>query len=202
MPSRGQRWSRGVFLNVPFDETFEPLFVALVSSVVALGRTPRCVLEIPEDGQGRLVRILSLIRNCRTSIHDLSREEIPARFNMPFEVGIAFALSRLETPRHRFIVMESEKRRLKRTLNDLDGLDALCHENEPQILIARLLSTLGKRHGNPLPRDVITLHQEVWKMAVELKRAHLTSNIYSRALFCELVAGATKRASELRLLKP
>src|SRR5438132_838642 len=75
---------RSVFLNVPFDEDYERLFVALISALVALGRIPHCVLELPETGQGRLLRILQLISSCPVSIHDLSRAELPARFNMPF----------------------------------------------------------------------------------------------------------------------
>jgi hypothetical protein len=86
---------RSVFLNVPFDESYEPLFVALISALVALGRIPRCVLELPEMGSGRLARILQLIRSCSISIHDLSRVGLPVRFNMPFELGIAVALSRI-----------------------------------------------------------------------------------------------------------
>ena len=56
--------------------------------LVFLGQKPRCVLEIREQGDGRLARILDLIRACRISVHDLSRVTTPVRFNMPFEPGI------------------------------------------------------------------------------------------------------------------
>ena len=36
---------RSVFLNVPFDQGYEPLFVALISTLVALGRVPHSVLD-------------------------------------------------------------------------------------------------------------------------------------------------------------
>jgi len=49
MRNRGQGERRSVFLNVPFDQAYEPIFVALITSLVALGRNPRCVLEIPES---------------------------------------------------------------------------------------------------------------------------------------------------------
>ena len=38
---------RDVFLNVPFDKAYERQFVALIAALVAIGRTPRCVLELP-----------------------------------------------------------------------------------------------------------------------------------------------------------
>lgn len=60
-----------VFLNVPFDRAYEPFFVTLVSALISLGQTPRCVLEVRERGQGRLARIYELLRSCGVSIHDL-----------------------------------------------------------------------------------------------------------------------------------
>ncbi len=45
-PLTAQPSERSVFLDVPFDARYEPLFVGLVAAVTALGRIPRCVLEI------------------------------------------------------------------------------------------------------------------------------------------------------------
>jgi len=96
MRSRGEANRRSVFLNVPFDKGYESLFVSLISALVSLGRVPHCVLEVPDPGIGRLPRILRLIRSCPVSMRDLSRVGLPVRFNMPFELGIAVALSRIE----------------------------------------------------------------------------------------------------------
>ena len=81
-----------VFLNVPFDRAYESLFVALVGTLVFVRMRPRCVLEVRETGEGRLARIFELMRSCRVSIHDLTRAGTPSRFNMPFELGLAYAL--------------------------------------------------------------------------------------------------------------
>jgi len=54
MPLGIQGSRQDVFLNVPFDDSYEPLFVSLIAALVALGRTPRCVLEVPETGNARL----------------------------------------------------------------------------------------------------------------------------------------------------
>jgi len=86
-----------VFLNVPFDTAYEPLFITLVGTLIFLKQEPHCVLEVREQGDGRLSRIFELMRRCRQSIHDLSRAGTPARFNMPFELGLACAL-RLAIP--------------------------------------------------------------------------------------------------------
>jgi len=63
MRTREELRRRSVFLNLPLDKSYERLFVAMISALVAIGRTPRCVLEVPEQGDGRLARILHLIRS-------------------------------------------------------------------------------------------------------------------------------------------
>ncbi len=190
---------RSVFLNVPFDQGYEPLFVALISALVALGRVPHSVLEVPEHGDGRLVRILHLIRSCPVSIHDMSRVGLPVRFNMPFELGIAVALSRIEG-RHKFIVLEARRHRLQQTLSDANGIDPGIHEATVRGVISCALSHLGKPHGNPDPKTVVRIHRQLWKTTSFLKATHGRANIYSRSIFGELVAGANRLATKEGLI--
>lgn len=87
-----------VFCNVPFDRQYERLYLALIATLVGLGLNPRCVLEI-EPSRVRLDRICELIAECPYSLHDLSRIQVSQRpfrvprFNMPFELGLAAAIS-------------------------------------------------------------------------------------------------------------
>jgi hypothetical protein len=199
MRSKREASRRSVFLNVPFDESYEPLFVALISALVALGRTPRSVLEVPEQGDGRLVRILRLIRSCPVSIHDLSRVGLPVRFNMPFELGIAVALARADK-KHKFILLEAERHRLQKTLSDVNGIDPGIHGATVRGVISCVLSLLGKQRVNPYPKQVAHIHRQLWKTVPFLKRNHGRSNIYSRAIFDELVAGAFTLAKKEGLI--
>jgi hypothetical protein len=61
-----------VFVNVPFDQEYEPLLVALVAALTAYDLVPRTVLEIPPEVD-RLDRLRKLIQGCGMSVHDLSR---------------------------------------------------------------------------------------------------------------------------------
>jgi hypothetical protein len=88
---------QAVFLNVAYDRQYEPIFVALVAALLALGRKPRCILQILDSGEGRPKRIFRLLEGCAVSLHDLSRVHPPVRFNMPFELGMALALRRYRT---------------------------------------------------------------------------------------------------------
>ncbi len=48
---------KSVFLNVPFDKRYEPIFLGLVTGLVSLGLKPRSVIEIPDSGEGRMKRL-------------------------------------------------------------------------------------------------------------------------------------------------
>jgi hypothetical protein len=147
------------------------------------------VLEVAETGDGRLVRILQLIRSCRVSIHDLSRVGVPVRFNMPFELGIAFALRRLDG-NHEFFILEAVRLRLQKTLSDVNGMDPSIHSGTIKGIISCVLSSLGKPRGNLGSQQVTRIHRQLWKTVPYLKKSHGRSNIYSRAIFGELVEGA------------
>ncbi len=82
-----------VFLNVPFDTAYRPLFEAMVFAVLDCGFQPRCALETTDAGQVRVQKIAAIIRECALGIHDISRtgldkESRLPRFNVPFELGL------------------------------------------------------------------------------------------------------------------
>lgn len=200
MPAHRKADGQSVFLNVPFDSSYEPLFIALICTLITIGRSPRCVLELPELGQGRLNRLVDLIQSCPISIHDLSRVGSPVRFNMPFELGLAVAMRRF-LPSHSFIILEGKRFRLQKTLSDLNGFDPGIHNCSRTGIISCVLSALGSRYGNPTLLQVKQLATEVWKTACTLKKEHNRSSIYSRAIFIELVEVATLLAARQGLIQ-
>jgi hypothetical protein len=129
-----------VFVNVPFDAAYEPLFEALVFTVFACGYRVRCALEDSDSGDIRLDKLVELIRESSRSIHDLSRiehgeNELP-RFNMPFELGLALGAKRFgRRPRDRIKIMVRERYKLPAYLSDLGGNDPDAHENQPEKVI-------------------------------------------------------------------
>ncbi len=194
---------RAVFLNVPFDDSYEPLFIALIASLVAIGRIPRSVLEITESGQGRLRRILKQMEACRISMHDLSRVGQPARFNMPFELGLAYALRTYRHPprRYLFLLLEKVPYRLSRTLSDLAGYDPVIHNGKPIGAITAVLDGLGKGRNDPSPQEVYRLWRKLMKVARALKRTERRDSIFSRAMFKRLVAAAAELATQAHLIQ-
>ena len=93
-----------VFLNCPFDDAYRALLGAITFTVLDLGLTPRCALEVDAAAENRLEKIFRIIGECHLGIHDISRTDpdpvhgLP-RFNMPLELGISSAAESLAGPR-------------------------------------------------------------------------------------------------------
>lgn len=186
-----------VFLNVPFDRSYEKQFIALIAALISLGRRPRCVLEIPDSGEGRLERIIKHIQSCRVSLHDLSRAK---RFNMPFELGIACAVARLNT-RHNFFVFQKDDLRLDLRLSDLKGIDHSTHGGTVRGTIACVLDVLHTFGKNPAAESVFRLYADLFQVAKEHKRKYRRSDVFSRSLFGVLIVAGATLASEEGLIR-
>jgi hypothetical protein len=203
-PLTAQPSERSVFLDVPFDARYEPLFVDLVAAVTALGRIPRCVLEI-QPSKDRLKRILSLMSTCRVSIHDLSRVQrsrpgLLPRFNMPFELGLAVAFSHLDL-KHEFFIFEEKRFRLLTTLSDLSGYDAEIHGGTAEGILGAVMNCLGRR-GRPLPADALLRHaKDVARAARKLERSHLAHTLFARETFLALATASAENAKQAGLIE-
>src|SRR6185295_8761409 len=141
---------KSVFLNVPYDSSYEPFFATLISTLVSLGQQPHCVLEVRERGQGRLERIYQLLRSCAISIHDLSRAGRTARYNMPFELGLACSFGLAGVP-HEVLVLDTIRYRLDRTLSDYKGRDPLLYHGRVDGLVDCLADVFQTGPG-PSPK--------------------------------------------------
>ena len=136
-------FEKNVFVNCPFDEQYLPLLRPLLFTIIYLGLKPRIALEAIDSGELRLAKIVSLIRESKFSIHDLSRSEAAAagelyRLNMPFELGIDFGCRLFGNKGHRgkrTLILESKTYRYKAAISDLSGADVECHENVPYKVI-------------------------------------------------------------------
>lgn len=188
-----------VFINVPFDSSYESLFVTLVGSLVFLGQEPHCVLEVREKGDGRLNRIVELMRMCRMSIHDLSRTGTPVRFNMPFELGLACSLKVANPDTYEVFVLDSRPYRIDKTLSDYKGRDPLIHGGTCDGMVACLLDTFVADVPDAASEFRNAVRQ-LRRSAQLLKKQMKTSSLFRPALFRLVVAAATDIAIERRFI--
>jgi hypothetical protein len=176
------------FLNLPFDPRYERIYLALIAGLSGLGLTPRTVLELPPT-RDRLTQLLRLIRSCSVSVHDLSCVSLsgPAprcpRFNMPFELGLAVATSRLG-PRHHWVVLESVRYRLQKSLSDLNGFEPYIHDGTPEGVL-RALGDAFERENQPSEAQLLAQYRELRRVA-----ARLPKDLFRPRAFRELVLAA------------
>ena len=177
-----------VFLNVPYSPSYEKMLVALTAALVAVGCRPRLTFQIADGGQGRLRRIVELLRSCPVSIHDLSAVGLPPRFNMPFELGLACAIQQ-HGEGHRFLMLERKPHRLDQTLSDLKGIDPKIHHGRVDDVIGAVLDVLVRRHHVLSVDDVLPLHRYAQRHLVPpLKRRHHANSLFHPRIYGELVA--------------
>lgn len=182
-----------VFLNVPYGPSHERRLLALTSALISIGCRPRLTFEIPEHGQGRLARILELIGFCTLSIHDLSSVGYPARFNMPFELGLACAIKHLKG-NHRFMVLERVEHRFDRHLSDLKAIDPKIHNGTVVGAINAVLDSWEKPDGNPSSAEVLSLYRRLRRILPLLKSRHHADGLFRPRIYGHLVALGTAQA--------
>lgn len=144
-PKRAVRrdFGKTVFVNCPFDSSYTHLLRPLLFTIVDLGFVPRIASERADSAENRIDKIVQLIRSSQLSIHDLScaQSSAPgefARLNMPFELGIAYAVGlnrRAGSKPRAILVLEKNQYDLKRALSDLAGTDVKHHSSQPEDLI-------------------------------------------------------------------
>jgi hypothetical protein len=189
------RAANDVFINIPFDPSYEYLYLSLIAGLVATGLNPRCVVEIP-SGDDRLARIFKLISVCPYSIHDLSAVGLSRkpfrvpRFNMPFELGLAVALNLTSQGQHRFRILDAVKHRAEQSLSDLKGYDAYVHNKRASGVLDAILDMFSKLSGRPL--DEIEDLRWVYRELATARRTKLrrTPDIFRADPFAKLVVAA------------
>jgi hypothetical protein len=130
-------YGRRVFLNVPFDNNYRKMLHALICSTVCMGFVPGCALRISEMNKARMRKIIEYIEKSSISIHDLSRKSganKAPRFNMPFELGIAYIL-RAKFKKGEIHVLDSNKNNFAVALSDPRDLEAKGHGNDARKLV-------------------------------------------------------------------
>ena len=153
-----------VFINCPFDSAYLPLLRPLLFCVIYLGLTPRIALEALDSGRPRFEKIVSLIKNSKYAIHDLSRLQSNEageyfRLNMPFELGldIGCRLFRAgQASSKRCLILEAERFRYQAAISDMSNSDIAVHANEPVNVVLQVRNWLNNEAGlrAPGPADV------------------------------------------------
>lgn len=195
-----RRDSRSAFLNIPYDDKYTNLYFAFIAGLCAFGLDPRATLEIA-TGERRLDRIFDLMTDCQYSFHDLSRVQLDhsaprtPRFNMPFELGLLLGWRKTRTSSiHTWFVFESAKRRLQKSLSDLDGTDPLIHDGTVRGVFRELSNALVKSKYKPELAHMNKIYRHIKTASPLILKQVGTDSLFGARVFRRLVVLATEYA--------
>ncbi|HEX4322574.1 MAG TPA: hypothetical protein VHZ52_16795 [Acidobacteriaceae bacterium] len=195
---------RAVFLNIPYDNAFRPLYLAYITGLSQFGLEPRATLEIP-GGERRLDRILDLIQSCKFSIHDLSRVQLDRnppfstpRFNMPFELGLAVAVSKNEPRTRQWFLFETKKRRVQKSLSDMDGTDPYIHEGTVEGAMRELCNAFVRQTARPDVPQMMKAYRKLSRQVETLRMNAGADSIFTARVFKDLCLAASVLADQTR----
>ena len=192
-----------VFLNLPYDSKFEPLFLAYIAGVSAFGLLPRTPLEIP-GGERRLDNIFDQVRSCRYSIHDLSRVQVSRaaprtpRFNMPFELGLAVAHQKTGGE-HTLFVFEQMSHRISKSLSDLDGSEVYLHHGKVNGVLAELSNAFVRSNRQPTLDQMRAIYRGLRRAKPIILHDAGTKTLFAARPFKDLSTFASALADEVIL---
>jgi hypothetical protein len=152
-------FDKSVFLNCPFDDAYLPLLRPILFFILDLGLTPRIALERLDSGRPRIEKIISLIRESRYAIHDLSRLKARKageyyRLNMPFELGLDVGCRLFRSDRwaeKKCLILEAERYRYQAALSDMSNSDIAVHGNDPVEASSQVRNWLANEAGLRAP---------------------------------------------------
>lgn len=182
---------QSVFLNIPYDNQFEDLYLAYIVGLTQLGLKINATLAVPN--QGRLDRIVRLIERSDVSIHDLSRIELSSgipRFNMPLELGLALYRSRMTRGRHRVFVFEKKAYRMLQSTSDINGIDPQIHNGRPKGVMVGLRNIFHQPEGTTTVPEMLSTYRAVKRKLPDLRRNAGSQRLFEASVFKDLTVAA------------
>jgi hypothetical protein len=190
---------KSVFLNIPYDPQFTRQYLAYITAVSALSLVPEATLGI--TGNRRLDRIASLIERCAYSIHDLSRVQLDRhaprtpRFNMPFELGLAVSWAQAH-PQHKWFVFESVRRRLNKSLSDLDGTDPYIHSGTVRGIMREVCNAFVSPVKQPTVPQMMQMYRELRRDSPRILKNAGAHSLFTARVFSDLCLAAAALRSK------
>ena len=172
-----------MFINCPYDPPFETFMIAYLAAISAHGLRPRAACELA--GVPRLEKIVQMIGECGVSLHDFSR--FGGRFNIPFEFGIAFGLTKLQPGRHLCFGFASSQRKIDKALSDLWGVDLHVHRSQRKLLFAEVANVFAGGSARPTIPEMELVYQQTVKALPRLEHETGSRSVFRPRIFREVV---------------
>lgn len=198
-------YTDSVFINCPFDKSYEPLLHCIVFTIYRCGFVPRSAMEEDDSSDIRIEKIERLINKCKYGIHDISRTEPDAvnslpRFNMPFALGIFWGAKKFGTKANKekiALILDTEKYRDQKFISDLNGVDIKAHDNKQENVIRAIRNWLHTALGRITVPSYDTINRDFrdfmqTRLPVMLTESHARLEELTFNDFCVHVAAAIR----------
>lgn len=182
---------QSAFLNIPYDDQFEALYLAYIVGLTQLGLNINATLAVPN--QGRLDRIVGLIEESDVSIHDLSRIELSSgipRFNMPLELGLALYRSHATNGRHRVFVFEKKAYRMLHSTSDINGIDPQIHNGRPKGVMVGLRNIFYQPERTTTVPEMLASFRAVKRKLPDLRRNAGSRSLFEASVFHDVIVAS------------
>jgi len=153
------KFEASVFLNCPFDNEYLQILRPILFIILDIGLKPRIALERLDSGRPRIEKIISLIKESKYAIHDLSRIKAKKageyyRLNMPFELGLDVGCRLFggwQQSEKKCLILEAERYRYQAAISDMSNSDIAVHGNDPVEATIQVRNWLNNEAGLEAP---------------------------------------------------
>ncbi len=116
---------------------------------------------------------------------------------MPFELGLTVALHKTELPNHAWVVCESVPHRIKKSLSDLDGIDAYVHGGTIKGVFRELGSVFVRANRQPTVYQMNQIYRAVRSEFNDILRNAGAKDPFNARVFKDLCVAAGAAAAAL-----
>jgi hypothetical protein len=119
---------------------------------------------------------------------------------MPFELGIVLGwLKTNNRSNHTWFVFEPVRRRISKSLSDLDGTDAYIHDEQPRGVFRELGNALVRSADQPTVQQMNSVYRNIKAASPSIMKSAGAKSLFEARVFKELVVLARLHVERGRL---
>jgi hypothetical protein len=119
------------------------------------------------------------------------------RFNMPFELGLTVALEKTVHRKHAWVVCESMRRRISKSLSDLDGTDPYIHDGTIKGVFREVCNAFVGSNRQPTVTEMMQIYRVLRTEFKSILRRAGARDAFNARVFKDLCVWARTAADEL-----
>src|SRR5260370_36275997 len=193
---------KSVFLNLPYDHSFQNLFVLYRRNQRTWTHSKSNVRDpwkhSPAGSHSFAYPVLPVFHSFLSRVQLDRHPPATPRFNMPFELGLTVgSKSHRSADAHVWFVFERVPWRLQKSLSDLNGTDVYTHGGTPEGVFRTLLSAFVRQRSQPTVGQMNVIYENRRSNLRPILRDTGASSPFEASVFKLLSVYASALADEV-----